>query len=81
MTDTVKHTRQLFTDFFNSLIYFNLVSCSSKIQVPYFILDKGCDRLKLDTSAERVIVFRVRSFNLSQALRQEFFCLALHNIV
>ena len=41
---------QLFTDFLNSLIYFNLVSCSSKNQVPYFILDKGCDWLKLDTA-------------------------------
>ena len=51
MKDTIKHTEQLFTDFWNSLNYFEIVSCSSKNQVPYFILDKG-DWLKLDTSAE-----------------------------
>ena len=34
MTDTMKHIRQLFTDFLNSLIYHYLVSCSSKNQVP-----------------------------------------------
>ena len=30
-------------------IYFNYVSCLSKNQVPYFILDQGCDQLKLDS--------------------------------
>ena len=46
-----KHIEQLFTDFLNSLIYFNIVSCSSRNQVPYFTMDKGCDSLKIDTSA------------------------------
>ena len=48
MTNTIKHIgQQSFAP-----IYFYLVSCSSKNQVPYFILDQGCDQLKLDTSAE-----------------------------
>ena len=46
MSDTIKHIRQLLTDFLKSLIYFNLVSCLSKNQVPYFILDKGWYWLK-----------------------------------
>ena len=47
MTDTIKHFGQ--QTFFNSVLC--LVSCSSKNQVPYFILNKGCDPLKFDTSA------------------------------
>ena len=48
MTNTIKYIgQQSFAP-----IYFNFVSCSSKNQVPYFILDQGCDQLKLDTSAE-----------------------------
>ena len=41
------------TNFLNygALIYFSIVSCLSKNKVPYFILDKGCDLLKLETSA------------------------------
>ena len=52
MTDSIKHIGQLFTDFLNSPIYFNLASYTSQNQVQYFILDKVCNCLKLDTSAE-----------------------------
>ena len=52
MMDTIKHIGQQVFFELCALSYFNLVSCSSKNQVPYFILDQGCDRLKHDTSAE-----------------------------
>ena len=38
------------TDFFNSVLC--LVSCSSKNQVPYLILNLGCDQLKFGMSAQ-----------------------------
>ena len=67
MADTIKHW-QLLTDFSNSLIDFNLVSCTSKNQVPYFILDKLTDsNWTLLLRGKNVLI--VRSSNLSQALR------------
>ena len=37
-----------------TLSYISLVSSSTKNQISYFTLEKGCDRLKLDTSADGV---------------------------
>ena len=50
MTDTIKHIGYYMYILINFLIYFNILSCSSKKY--YFILDKGCNWPKLDTSAE-----------------------------
>ena len=49
MTDAIKHIK--FLELY-ALIYFSLVSSSTKNQVSYFTLDKSCDRHKLDTSAD-----------------------------
>ena len=79
MTDTIKHIGQLFTDFLNYLIYFNLVTYSSKIKIHILYWTKAVTDSNLThlLSGKKNVkkkknAFRVRSSNLSQALRQEF---------
>ena len=40
-------------NFLNSVLWFFLVSSSTKNEVPYFTLDKSCDRCILDTPADK----------------------------
>ena len=67
----------------SDLYILSLVSCSSKNQVPYLILDEGCDWLKLDISAggiQKTKIHLVPGFSIYLKLWDIFFfsCIIPH---